>query len=247
NKYWAGDIPSKSLDIFRTKVKIFELTKDEFQKLYGYAKNEGSTIQAVISTPFSLRPTTDPPISPNEFGVYLTEFTANSQVRRIHKTEFWNLARGWRRDFLKRKPEAMHQIWLLKFLGKCYEEWIKWLNGRRFAIENDGMGRNASGEISNLGRWVVADDGEHEKSSGTDIGMIKEEKWAIKDMTFSQCADVVGPAFTINVVTYEDNFRGTVTYQEDAISNNKMEKFVSGLTNILRCVAEKGDVKFGEL
>ncbi|CAG8761341.1 2472_t:CDS:1, partial [Ambispora leptoticha] len=46
NKYWAGDIPSKSLNIFRTKVKIFELTKDEFQKLY--AKNEGSTIQAVL-------------------------------------------------------------------------------------------------------------------------------------------------------------------------------------------------------
>ncbi|CAG8567131.1 13883_t:CDS:2 [Ambispora leptoticha] len=278
NKYWAGDIPSRSLNSYRTKVKIFALTKDEFQKLYGYAKNEGSTIQAAlyaavlfsatkhlvtvinnskfrkkstlslrIPTPISLRPIADPPISPNEFGIYITEFTANPLVRRVHKTGFWNIARDWRTDFLKSKPEAMHKIWLLKFVGERYEEWIKWLKGRRFAIENDGMGRNASGEISNLGRWIVTDDEEHEKSSETDVGMRKEEKWGITDMTFSQCAYVIGSAFNLNVVTYGDNFRCAVTYQEGAISDYKMEKFVSGLTDILKCVAEKGDVKFGEL
>ncbi|CAG8552721.1 3098_t:CDS:2 [Ambispora gerdemannii] len=277
NEYWAGDIPSKSLDTYHTKVKIFTLTKDELQKVYGYAKNEDSTIHAAlyaavlfsaakylvtvtvtsnskfkkkstlslkIPTPISLRPTVNPPISQNEIGVYLTEFTSNSLVRIIHQTEFWKLAREWRRDFLKNKPEAMHKIWLLRFVGERYEEWIKLLKGWRFAKENGGMGRNASGEISNLGRWIVTD----EKRDSTDPKVsMKEEKWAIIDMTFSQCAYVVGSAFNINVVTHSDNFRGTVTYQKGAISDDKMEKFVRGLIDALKCVAEKGDVKFGEL
>ncbi|CAG8573333.1 13297_t:CDS:2 [Ambispora gerdemannii] len=272
NKYWAGDIPSKSLDTYHTKVKIFTLTKDEFQKVYGYAKNEGSTIQAVlyaavlssatkylvpvtvtsntlslkISTPISLRPITNPPISPNEMGVYVVDFDSNILVGRIHKIEFWKLAREWQRDFLKIKPEAMHRIWLLRFVGKRYEEWIKLMKGWRFAKDNDGMGREASGKISNLGRWIVTDDEDDEKRDGTDpeVSAKQEEKWEIIDMTFSQCANVVGAAFYVNVVTYGDNFRGTVTYQEGAISDDKIETFVRGLVDTLKCVAEKGDVNF---
>ncbi|KAG9299873.1 hypothetical protein G9A89_002880 [Geosiphon pyriformis] len=197
------------------------------------------------SSPISFRKQSSPPIPVTNMGNYISEVVVDIPFTKIQtkgkKADnlFWNMARDWKKQCLQQVEGTKYKIWFLKLLGKKFGKWEKWVKERKH--EKRGMGRDASGQISNLGRWIPRSDEESKKDIDKNSQM-REDNWKIMDIIFSQSANVIGGAIQINAATYKDTLSLALTYQEGAIDSSKVELFSNAFLDALREIAQKGNI-----
>ncbi|GES94700.1 alcohol acetyltransferase-domain-containing protein [Rhizophagus clarus] len=234
--YWAGDIHSKDLSDYHTKVQLYSIEKDEFENLMLITKQNQTTIQAVLHTailfssshylsnnnksirvtsPLTLRPYAVPPISSNDMGNYVAEFLFDYEFP-INKSNFddiyfWELCHQYKSQLKNNIPSSIQHVGMLDYLSKDNKSWEDFFKQKMFGLP---MGRGYSIELSNLGKY-------NEENNNVC-------NWEIVDMFFSQSAQVVGAAINVNSISYNNKLNISITYQKGAISNEKVKEFSNG-------------------
>ncbi|RIA85142.1 hypothetical protein C1645_741806 [Glomus cerebriforme] len=255
--YWAGDIHSKDISDYYTKVQLYSLEKDDFEKLILITKQNQTTIQAVLHTailfssfhylnnnndkymritsPLTLRPYTIPPISNNDMGNYVSEFIFDYKFP-VNKSifdniYFWELCHQYKSQLKNNISLSIQHIGMLNYLSKDNKSWEEFFKQKMVGLP---MGRGYSIELSNWGKYNI------EKNTNTC-------NWKIVDMFFSQSAQVVGAAINVNSISYNNKLNISITYQKSVISDKKVKEFSNGIINCLKLISNNKNINLIEL
>ncbi|RUS13851.1 alcohol acetyltransferase [Endogone sp. FLAS-F59071] len=192
------------------------------------AEDTGQGIYFRSFTPFNARTLCDPVVSSTESGNFVGSFERNFGFQRpLHgavntlKSDFWTYCRIYKTELSASLVQGVKVTNMLQYIGEFPSQWLNFWSSN---LKNHPMGRNASFEISDLGKWNVPSAPEN---NGSEAG------WELVSATFTQSANVVGPSFLLNCVTAAGVLRGMVTWHKGALEEDDVQRFVNGIRRTL--------------
>lgn len=245
---WAGK-PAQTLDKcpFRSRVRIVTLPPDRVQGLVEESKNHSVTLTCLLTavivsalanklpaaqrfvgnTPYTLRRITGTSMDEmvNQTSGFETHYSTDmlDNIRKAsnvpeHIESLWDTARSLRTQMQAELARCPHDnlICLLPYVADDVQYYRKKI----------GKPREVTFELSNLGAFEGA------------RGSLPKD-WALETMTFTQGAQPVGPAFTVNCVSVSGGaLTIAITWQESVIGEDVVEGLVGAFTSLPRLLRD---------
>lgn len=236
NNAWQGDHAAVEGEAHNTLVRLIHVSEDIWKPLLAEAKSRKLSGHAVlytavisawaqlypnqtteVGTPTNTRAMCNPPLSNDQMGNFVGNHTAVWTGKQIESTDFWSLAATYGDDLRNNKIAAAKQSLFLKFLSDYPAAYCDfWYEKRR----NSKLGRAGGIEVSDIGRF------------NTDGG----DKWKLQGLYFCQSAQVFTSVFHVNSISWNDNLYCTVSWQNGALEESKMNQFQDIFVQILKQV-----------
>ena len=245
---WAGK-PAQTLDKcpFRSRVRIVTLAPDRVQDLVQESKNHSVTLTCLLTavivsalansfpaarrfignTPYTLRRITGTSMDEmvNETSGFETEYSTDmlDNIRKASTISeriesLWNTARSFHTEMQAELARCPHDnlIGLLPYVT----DYVK------FYRKKIGKPREVTFELSNLGAF--------ERPRGS-----LPKDWTLETMTFTQGAQPVGPAFTVNSVSVGGGaLTIAITWQESVVGEDVVEELAGAFMSLPQLLRE---------
>ncbi|KAL8736799.1 MAG: hypothetical protein Q9166_000165 [cf. Caloplaca sp. 2 TL-2023] len=244
---WAG-LPTKTLDEcpLRSRVRLISIPADEVEFLLKESKKHGVTLTSLFTAAIVVVLAEQLPDASSFLG--MTPYTLR-RVTGISMDEMINQSSGFEMiyasDFLDRIRKASNitqraeSLWdaagsfhtdLQRELTKCPSDNLVGLlpyvpDYVKYYTKKFGKAREATWELSNLGVVRTSQDA-------------IPGSWRLASMSFTQGAQPLGAAFTINCVSVEDRpLNIAVTWQDSVVQEDMIEavaRTFTGLPSLLQ-------------
>jgi len=203
-----------------------------------------------LATCINLRPYTTPVLPWTQMGVYISgnetickypisNITTDSAKTNYPQLDFWKMSKEFRSDLISNGIlNSINFLGILKLLPNQSQNYRNVLKKR---ANNDIMGRDCSIMVSNIGKFS--------EISPSDLEVVNPsvKEWKVNDLIFSQSSVTMYSAFTINVISFENNLTFTICYQDGVVNYNKVKKFGEGIVKCLKKVVQNENVTLQDL
>ncbi|KAL8837772.1 MAG: hypothetical protein Q9170_002390 [Blastenia crenularia] len=242
---WAA-LPVQNLEQrpLRSRIKIVTIHANDVVRLLGLCRKHGATLTSLLTaatvstlaialpeassftglTPYTLRHLTGTPVDvmANQISAFETEYPLDTldtiraaSTSEEHAESLWKIAsqfHGQMRDRLAQCPQD-DVIGLLPYISDSVN----------FYRKKFGKPREATFEVSNLG--VVP-------------GTSSARTWELESMTFTQGAQPVASAFSVNCVSVKDGpLTLAITWQDGVVEERIIDAVAESLGNLATAFA----------
>jgi len=242
--FWAGEKPAVK-ENHNTRVKVLQY--DQLPALLSKCRDNNTTPHAAIymaivmatlkvygndlqlsgATPYSARKYCEPVISDEEVGNFVSGYDRVKDYKYSFLSEplnFWSECKQYKQEISQYLIKGIKLTNMLKHVGSFPQQWSDfWLK----RLESFPFGRNCSFEFSDLGNVDFGC-----KDSSND-GADEQQPFHLKSAIFAQSANVVGSTFNINTITTNEILQISLTWQQDAISDENATLLINNLNEIL--------------
>ncbi|KAI4243024.1 MAG: hypothetical protein L6R40_003715 [Gallowayella cf. fulva] len=247
---WAA-LPAKAPDEcpLRSRVRLVNISADEVQHLLKESKKHGVTLTSLLTAAIVFALADNVPEASRFLGI--TPYTLR-RVTRTSMDEMVNQSSAFETDYpaeildrIRRIPNATERVKTLwdtagyfytqmqRELAKCPRDNLMGLlpyvsDYIAFYSKKFGRAREATFEVSNLG--VVE----------TSLKPLPQN-WRLENMTFTQGAQPVGSALTVNCVSVQDGpLSVAITWQDSIVHEDIIDAVAHGFAELAQLLQHDG-------